>query len=111
VKRIAACVPDLMDRSKVAAVATGAVFVPEPGDLAGAAQTAGAELILLDLGRPGALAAVADLAAGGVEVIGFASHVELGLLDEARAAGCTTVLTRAIFFRRLRELLTDPLVG
>jgi hypothetical protein len=107
VTKIAACVPDLMDRSKVAAVAAEATFVAHPGELLDVVHDQGAELVVVDLGRPGALAAVRTLAADGVEVIGFASHVELALLDEARAAGCGKVLTRAIFFRQLGELLGD----
>jgi hypothetical protein len=107
VKRIAACVPDLMDRSKVAAVAPGAVFVAHPAELRQAAGEHRAELVVLDLRRPGALAAVTELAADGLDTIGFGSHVELALLDEARAAGCGKVLTRALFFRELRGLLGE----
>jgi hypothetical protein len=107
VTTIAACVPDLMDRSKVVAVAAGAVFVADPAELPDAARAQGAELVVVDLGRPGALSAVTALAADGIETIGFANHAELALLDQARAAGCGTVLTRAIFFRRLPELLAD----
>jgi hypothetical protein len=105
VTRLVACVPDLMDRSKVAAVVPDAVFVADPAALVAAARDQGAERIVVDLGRPGALAAIAELAGDGVDVIGFASHVELDLLERARAAGGATVLTRAIFFRRLPELL------
>jgi hypothetical protein len=94
-----------MDRSKVAAVAPATVFVAHPAELREAAEQFAAELVVIDLRRPGALAAVTELAADGLETIGFASHVELALLDEARAAGCGRVLTRALFFRELRDLL------
>jgi len=101
---VVAYVPDLMDRSKVAAAAEGAVrFVRLPAELAGAAATA--DLVVVDLGRPGVIDALADVAALGVRVIGFGSHVDREVLDEARAAGCSQVLARSAFFGQLTALL------
>ncbi len=40
-----------------------------------------------------------------VPVIGYGSHVQANLLAQARAAGCTTVLTRSVFVRQLPRLL------
>lgn len=97
--KIAAYVPDLMDRSKVAAAAPGAVFVSTPAALA----TAEAELVVVDLSRPGVLEALAQL--GDVPTIGFGSHVDRDLLAAATAAGCDQVLPRSQFFAELRELL------
>lgn len=115
--RVVALVPDLMDRSKVAAAAPGVRFVRSPAELAaevagdagtGAAGTGAdrADLIVVDLSRPGVLDALPSLAAGGSRVVGFGSHVDRALLDAARAAGCSQVLARSAFFARLPELLS-----
>lgn len=98
--RIAAYVPDLMDRSKVAAAGGADVtFVRAPSELA----DAGAELVVVDLARPGVLDALPGLA--GVRSIGFASHVDKELAEAAAAAGCSEVLPRSRFFSTLAELL------
>jgi hypothetical protein len=99
--RILAYVPDLMDRSKVAA-AGDVRFVSRPGDLATAAD--GADLIVVDLTKPGVVDAVAGLA-GANRVIGFANHTSRDAMDAARAAGCEQVMPRSEFFARLDELL------
>lgn len=99
--RIVAYIPDLMDRSKVAAAAPEAMFVRTPADLAAAA--AGAELVVVDLSRPGVLEALADVA--GVRTVGFGSHVDRELLAAATAAGCDEVLPRSRFFADLQALL------
>ena len=96
--RVAAYVPDLMDRSKVAAVAE-VTFVSSPEALA----TTPADLVVVDLSRPGVLEALGQ--GIGVRTVGFGSHVDLELLAAARAAGCDEVLPRSKFFARLRELL------
>ena len=97
--RVVAWVPDLMDRSRVGAA--GAVtFVASAEELADAA--AGADLVIVDLARPGALDAIAGLR--GVRTVGFAPHVERDLLEAATAAGCDEVLPRSAFFRRLGDL-------
>jgi hypothetical protein len=96
-------VPDLMDRSKITAVVPGAVAASAVGDLvAGAGDT-----VVVDLSRPGALEAVAPLVGRGARVIGFASHVDRGGLDAARAAGCE-VFARSAFFSRIGEVLRVP---
>ncbi|MDQ1446571.1 MAG: hypothetical protein QOI20_3035 [Acidimicrobiaceae bacterium] len=108
--RIAAYVPDLMDRSKVAAAAAeataggtaggGIVFVASAAGLV----EADAELVVVDLSRPGVLDALRALPAQ-VQSIGFGSHVDADLLAGARDAGCGTVLPRSQFFARLPTLL------
>ncbi|PLS75128.1 MAG: hypothetical protein CYG61_09015 [Actinobacteria bacterium] len=100
--RIAAYVPDLMDRSKVAGAAPRATFVSSPADLP-AAAAAGADLVVVDLSRPGVLDALAQL--GAVRTIGFGSHLDRELLAAAAAAGCDEVLPRSKFFAALQELL------
>jgi hypothetical protein len=98
---IAAFVPDLMDRSRVAAAAPGAVFVASPAELV----DLGAELVVVDLHRPGVLEVIPLLEG---RTIGFASHVARELLESARTAGCDEVLPRSEFFRRLPLLFDSP---
>ncbi|HWG73123.1 MAG TPA: hypothetical protein VG184_03600 [Acidimicrobiales bacterium] len=106
--RIVAYVPDLMDRSKVTAAggALGAEIemVTDPAALAPAAE--GADVVVIDLGRPGVLDALADLA--GAPTVGFASHVDAELLRSAKRAGCGRVLARSAFFGNLAEVLAAP---
>ena len=98
--RITAFVPDLMDRSKVAAAAPGDVtFVRTAADLAGT----DAEVVVVDLARPGVLDALPQL--GAVRTIGFASHVDRELAAAASAAGCGQVMARSKFFGSLPDLL------
>jgi len=97
--RILAYVPDLMDRSKVAA-AGDCVFASRPADLAGLCPSA--DLVVVDLTRPGVVEVLADLDA---RVIGFANHTSRDAMDAARAAGCEQVLPRSEFFARIDELL------
>lgn len=97
--RVVAYVPDLMDRSRLGAI-EGLAFVASPAELADAAV--GAELVVVDLSRPGVLEALAGLR--GVRTVGFGSHVDRELLASAEAAGCAEVLPRSRFFARLAEL-------
>lgn len=105
VSHVVALVPDLMDRSKVAAAARGVgatlSLVSASSELTGAAD--GADLVIVDLARPGVLDALAHLTQ--VTTLGFASHVDRDLLASARRAGCHEVLARSAFFRRLPNLL------
>lgn len=98
-RRIAAYVPDLIDRSKVAA-AGDVTFVDRPAALA----RVEADLIVVDLMRPGVLEALPGVAG---RVIGFARHTEPALMASAQDAGCEVVLARSAFFARLDELLGD----
>jgi hypothetical protein len=100
---VVAYVPDLMDRSKVAAAGPAVSFVPTPAALAEAA--AAGDLAVVDLGRPGAVDALPALVATGARVVAFGSHVDRETLAAARAAGCEEVLPRSAFFRDLQSLL------
>ena len=100
---VVAYVPDLMDRSKVAAAASTARFVAEPSGLVGAA--APGDIVVVDLSRDGVLEVLPAACATGARVIAFGSHVDRARLEAARAAGCTEVLARSVFFARLAELL------
>ena len=45
-----------------------------------------------------------------VPILGYCSHVETQLQEQALRAGCTTVLPRSAFVQRLPELLAGKLV-
>jgi hypothetical protein len=96
--RVVAYVPDLIDRSKVAAAAPGARFVATPEELADAARDA--DLVVVDLGRPGVLEAVGGLSA---RTVAFARHTAVELIASARAAGVETVVARSQFFARVGD--------
>jgi hypothetical protein len=99
---VVAYAPDLMDRSKLSAAAPELRFVNRPGDLAAAAV--GAELVVVDLARPGVLEVLAEVTAVA-RVIGFGSHVDRATLEQADAVGCEA-MPRSQFFRSLGELLS-----
>jgi len=88
---VAAYVPDLMDRSKVAAAAPGATFVATAADLA----TVDADLVVLDLTRPGALDVIPRVQA---RTVGFCRHTMRDVIAAAEQAGCDRVLVRSEFF-------------
>lgn len=100
--RIAAYVPDLMDRSKVAA-AGDATFASRPGDLAGLSR--GADVVVVDLTRPGVVDVLPELHG---RVIAFANHTARQAMAAARAAGVDEVMPRSEFFARIDELLGSP---
>ncbi|MBV8982361.1 MAG: hypothetical protein JO086_15780 [Acidimicrobiia bacterium] len=89
--KVAAYVPDLMDRSKVAAAAPGATFVARADDLADVE----ADLVVLDLTRPGAVDVLPRLHA---RTVGFCRHTMRDVIAAAEQAGCDRVLARSEFF-------------
>ena len=95
--KVVAYVPDLIDRSKVAA-AGDVEFVDDPARLGGVE----ADVVVVDLGRPGVIDVLPAITA---RTIGFGRHTERELLAAARAAGCDQVLVRSEFFPRIPELL------
>ena len=101
---IQAYVPDLMDRSKVAAAAPEIEFVDDPAALEGS----DADLVVVDLGRPGVIDALPRIRA---RTVGYARHTSTDVLDAARAAGCDEVLVRSAFFGRLPEVLGSAAGG
>ena len=100
---VVAYVPDLMDRSKVAAAGPPVSFAPTPEELVVAA--AEADVAVVDLGRPGVVDVLPALVATGARVVAFGSHVDRATLDAARDAGCAEVLPRSRFFASIPELL------
>ena len=96
--KVVALTPDLLDRSKVAAAIPGVVHVGAAA-LLGRAVDAGTALVLVDLTRPGAVDAAAELTAT-CRVVGFGPHVDDALLALATAAGIEA-MPRSRFFREL----------
>ena len=94
-RAVVAFVPDLMDRSRITGVAGANVrFASTPADL-----------VVVDLSRPGVVDVLPDVSAQGVRTLGFGSHVDTATFDAARAAGCDQVMARSAFFSQLRDLL------
>jgi len=91
--RVVAIVTELMDRSRI----TGAV----PGtELArDAAAAAGADVVIVDLGRFGDDVATVRMAAPTARIVAYGSHVDESALARARADGADVVLPRSRFFR------------
>jgi hypothetical protein len=107
--RVAAYVPDLMDRSRLAGVGDvvgDVVFVGTPAELA----SVDADVVIVDLSRPGVLDVLPAVAAHVGRVVGFGSHVDTELLAAARAAGCTEVLPRSRFFADPAAVLQGPVL-
>lgn len=107
--RIEAFAPDLMDQSKLRAAFRDHDF----GLLRsiGALQESIADVLLVDLGRPGSLEAIAAITARDDvtrQVIAFGSHVDDELLAAAETAGASQVLPRSVFFRRIPNLTAEP---
>jgi hypothetical protein len=96
---VVAYVPDLMDRSKVAAAAPDTAFVSTPQALA----DVDADIYVVDLTRPGTVDVLATL--GGRRVLGFASHVDRDTLSAAGEQPGVEAYRRSEFFARLGELL------
>ncbi|MDP7068190.1 MAG: hypothetical protein QF637_11245 [Acidimicrobiales bacterium] len=92
--RIAAYVPNLMDRSRF----VGSIKILQTLD---ELESSDAELVLVDVSKPQVL----DHLPSEARVIGFAPHVDTETLESAKAAGCVEALPRSIFFQRLPSLL------
>ena len=97
--KVVAYVPDLMDRSKVAAAAPDAIFVARADELA----SVDADLVVLDLTRPGALDVIPRVQA---RTVGFCRHTMVDVIAAAEAAGCDRVLVRSKFFADVAGALT-----
>src|SRR5262245_21790240 len=90
--RVVTFVDDLMDRSRITAVAADTVAARSPDG------AAGADVVVLDLGRhAGALAQVREHAPAAF-IVAFGRHDDVATLEAARASGADRVLTRARFF-------------
>lgn len=93
---VVAFVPDLLDRSKVAALGD-VTFVSRPDELA----DTGAPLVIVDLTRPGVVEVLPRIRG---RVVAFANHTARDLMAQARAAGCEVMARSDFFGHRLAEL-------
>jgi DNA-binding NarL/FixJ family response regulator len=90
--RVVTLVDDLMDRSRITAVASDTVAARS------VEATRGADVVVLDLGRhAGELELVRERAPGAF-IVAFGRHDDTAALETARASGADRVLTRARFF-------------
>ncbi len=96
---VVAYAPDLADASKVKARFPGARMVRRPDALLDTAIELDADLVVVDLSRPGVIDILEALTEDRL-VVGFASHVDEATIERANAAGCEA-LARSVFFRRL----------
>ena len=104
---VVAFLPDLMDRSRLASLRPRfAVTVDQLGELVDAV---GVEhcTVVVDLTRPGALAAAAEQVARGVRCIGVAPHVDAELRAAAVDAG-VQVVPRSRFFADPAQVVGSP---
>ena len=113
---ILAIVDDLLFRSKVETVAaqlgTPITIAADAGPALRPGSGWSRVLIDLNLSCGDALAMIRTLRAAHPEVpvVGYASHVQHELQQQALEAGCTKVLPRSAFIQQLPELLHDVAV-
>lgn len=110
--QVLALVDDLFFQSKISETAKHAgvsvFFCSTPGALLGAIAEAKPNLLVVDLNaksRPVEALGRIQAAADPVPVIAFLSHVQTELAQQARAAGCRTVMARSQFTRDLATIL------
>ena len=112
---VLALVDDLMFASKIKTTATQigvTVAFARSSDAALTAMRANAPaLVIFDLNSPrtdplGTIAAMkSDAALASIPTIGYASHVQVDIINAARAAGVDEVLARSAFTTQLPDLL------
>jgi CheY-like chemotaxis protein len=112
---ILAIVDDLMFTSKIrtAAAHLGVplVFARSSASALSEMRTHAPALVILDLNSPRTdpiatvTAMKADPALAAIPTIGFVSHVQADLIDQARQAGVGEVMARSAFTERLADIL------
>ena len=112
---ILAAVDDLLFASKISAAArqlgVEVIFARSPEEVLRQARALHPPLVIFDLNstrtKPlatiSAIKADADLV--GVRTVGFVSHVQAELIEEARRAGVDEVMARSAFSAKLGEIL------
>ncbi|HEX9307388.1 MAG TPA: hypothetical protein VF894_07855 [Anaeromyxobacter sp.] len=109
-------VRDLVFRSRIHAAAerlgVPLRLAPRGTPLSQAARDLGGGTALVDLSEPGVLDEIRLVKqAGGVRVVGFLGHLEVGLAAAARDAGADEILSRGQLVQRLDVLLRDAAEG
>ena len=101
--RVVALVPDLMDRSRLAAALPEAELVSDVGAIVEA--DAPVDVVVVDLARHADEVAAIRAAAPGARVVAFGPHVDDELLARASADGADVVMARSRFFRNPADAL------
>ncbi len=96
--KIAACVGDIMDRSRFGGY--DVTFVSGPDEVADV------DLVIIDISRndPANWAGLSRI----TRLVGYGSHLDRDRFDAARTAGFDEVLARSALFSRLDVVLTSP---
>jgi PleD family two-component response regulator len=112
---VLAAVDDLMFASKISAAArqlgVEVTFARSADEVLRQARGLRPKLVIFDLNstRTEPMATIsaikADVDLVGIRTIGFVSHVQTQLIDEARQAGVDEVLARSSFSAKLGEIL------
>ncbi len=102
--KVAAFIPDLMDRSRLGGVAAEVSFAKTVGDLPAVAAEHAVDLVVLDLGRPGTLDILSQLE--DYRVVAFASHVDTETIAAAKAAGVSETMPRSRFFSQMQQIFS-----
>lgn len=91
--RVVGFVDDLMDRSRLQSALPGLTFA------LWVEEAAGADVVLIDIGRHVELVAPLRAAMPGARLVCFGPHVDADGAVTARAAGADVVWPRSRFFR------------
>jgi hypothetical protein len=94
--KIAAHVPDLMDRSKVAALGE-VTFVADPAELPDVAAASKADVVVVDLSRPGVLDVLSRIDA---HTVGFGRHTSPRAATRSSPARSSSPACSAARWRR-----------
>jgi PleD family two-component response regulator len=112
---VLAMVDDLMFASKIKTAASqlgvAVTFARSSAAALAAMKDSAPALVILDLNNPrtdplGTVAAMKrDPATASIRTVGYASHVQVDVIDAAREAGVDEVMARSAFTSKLAEIL------
>jgi DNA-binding NarL/FixJ family response regulator len=112
---VVVAVEDLLFSSKIRTVAkqlgVALAFARTPDEVMQKVRSDAPSLVVFDLNgaKTNPLDTIAAIksepATAGIRVLGFASHVDVDLIDAARRAGADDVLPRSAFASRLPDIL------
>ena len=112
---VLAMVDDLMFASKIKTAASqlgvAVTFARSSAAALAAMKDSAPALVILDLYNPrtdplGTVAAMKrDPATASIRTVGYASHVQVDVIDAAREAGVDEVMARSAFTSKLAEIL------
>jgi hypothetical protein len=97
--QVVALVPDVMDRSRIAAA------VPDVEFATAAHACAHADIVIIDLARRADDVLVVRHHAPSARIIAFGPHVDSASFETAHEAGADVVLPRSRFFRDIAGAL------